>query len=173
MTLPLIGAKLLRFSKCTKGQVLLITPSAVREDKRNDACLLGYIIIHYELLDVCFQSVTVVLFGMILVIEQSPCLCIRNPLPFRREQHLRPIDDRLEVKPEVIGILVMLVNRHVHLPRFQTITVGNPCQCFFQQLLSNRIAFQVSVRHLCSNTVPFREIVLGIHQPRPCISSIQ
>lgn len=110
---------------------------------------------------------------MILVVEQSPCLCIRNPLPLRWEQHLRPVDDRLEVKPEVIGILVMLVNRHVHLPGFQTVAVSNPSQCLFQQLLPNRVAFQVSVRHLRSNTVAFREVVLGIGQPRSCIGSIQ
>lgn len=61
MTLPLIGTKLLRFGERTKGQVLLIAPSAVREDKRDDACLLGYIIIQHELLDVSFQSVASVL----------------------------------------------------------------------------------------------------------------
>ena len=57
VTLPLIGAKLLRFSKCTKGQMLFIAPSAVREDERDDAGLLGHIIIQYEFLDVSFQSV--------------------------------------------------------------------------------------------------------------------
>lgn len=61
VTLPLIDAKFLRLSKCTKGQVLLITPSAVREDERDDACLLGHIIIQHEFLDVSFQSVAVVL----------------------------------------------------------------------------------------------------------------
>lgn len=61
VTLPLIGAKLLRFRKRTKGQVFLITPSAVRKDERDDACLLGYIIIQHELLDVSFQSVANVL----------------------------------------------------------------------------------------------------------------
>ena len=110
---------------------------------------------------------------MILVVEQSPCLCISNSLPLSREQHFCPVDYRLEVKPEVIGILVMLVNRHVHLPRFQTVTVSNPRQCFFQQFLPNRVAFQVSVSHFCSNTVALREIVLGIRQPRTCISSVQ
>ena len=67
----------------------------------------------------------------------------------------------------------MLVNRHVHLPGFQTITVSNPRQCLFQQLLPNRVTFQVSVSHLRSNTVAFREVVLGIGQPRSCISSVQ
>jgi hypothetical protein len=37
VTLPLIGAKLLRFSERTKGQVLFIAPSAVREDERDNA----------------------------------------------------------------------------------------------------------------------------------------
>ena len=78
VTLPLIGAKLLRFSKRTKGQMLFIAPSAVREDKRDNTCFFRHIIIHHELLDVCFQSVAVVLLGMILVIEQTPCLCISN-----------------------------------------------------------------------------------------------
>lgn len=57
VTLPLIGAEFLRLSKCTKGQMLFVAPSAVREDKRDDACLLGHIIIQHELLDVRFQSV--------------------------------------------------------------------------------------------------------------------
>ena len=64
VTLPLIGAKLLRFRKRTKGQVLLIAPSAVREDERDDACLLSHIVIQHEFLDVSFQSVAVVLFGL-------------------------------------------------------------------------------------------------------------
>ena len=88
VTLPLIGAKLLRFRKRTKRQMLFVAPSAVREDEWDDACLLGHIIIQHELLDVRFQSVAVVLLCMVLVVEQSPCLCIRNPLPLRREQHL-------------------------------------------------------------------------------------
>lgn len=107
VTLPLIGAKLLRFSKRTKGQVLFIAPSAVREDELDDTCLLGHIIVHHELLDVRFQSVAVVLLRMILVVEQSPCLCIRNSLPLRREQHFSPVDDRQEVKPEIIGIILL------------------------------------------------------------------
>ena len=61
VTLPLIGAKLLRFSKRTKGQVLFIAPSAGREDERDDAGLFGHIIIQHEFLDVSFQSVAVVL----------------------------------------------------------------------------------------------------------------
>ena len=61
MTLRLVGAKLLRFSERTKGQVLFIAPSTVREDERDDACLLGYIIIQHEFLDVRFQSVASVL----------------------------------------------------------------------------------------------------------------
>lgn len=61
VTLPLIGAKLLRFSKRTKGQVLFIAPSAVREDERDDACFLGHIIIQHEFLDVSVQSVANVL----------------------------------------------------------------------------------------------------------------
>lgn len=77
MTLRLVGAKLLRFSERTKGQVLFIAPSAVREDERDNACLFRYIIVHNELFDVSFQSVTVVLLCMVLVVEQSPCLCIR------------------------------------------------------------------------------------------------
>lgn len=60
MTLPLIGAKLLRFSKRTKGQMLFVAPSAVREDERDNAGLLGHIIQH-EFLDVRFQSVASVL----------------------------------------------------------------------------------------------------------------
>ena len=173
MPLPLIGAEFLRLSERTKGQMLFVTPSTVRENERDDACLLGHIVIQHEFLDVSFQSVAIVLLCMVLVVEQSPYLCIRNPLPLRREQHFSPVDDRLEVKPEVIGILVMLVNRHVHLPGFQTVTVSNPCQCLFQQFLSNRVAFQIAVSHFRSNTVALREIVLGIRQPRPCISSIQ
>lgn len=55
VTLPLIGAKLLRFSKRTKGQVLFIAPSAVRENERDDACLLGHIIVHHEFFDVSFK----------------------------------------------------------------------------------------------------------------------
>lgn len=51
MTLRLVGTKLLRFSKRTKGQVLFIAPSAVREDERDDSCLLGHVIIQHELLD--------------------------------------------------------------------------------------------------------------------------
>ena len=61
VTLPLIGAEFLRLSECAKGQMLFIAPSAVREDKRDDACLLCYVIIHHELLDVCFQSIASVL----------------------------------------------------------------------------------------------------------------
>ena len=61
VTLPLIGAEFLRLSECAKGQVLLIAPSTVREDKRDDACLLGYVIIQHEFLDVSFQSVASVL----------------------------------------------------------------------------------------------------------------
>ena len=67
----------------------------------------------------------------------------------------------------------MLVNRHVHLPGFQTVTVSNPCQCLFQQFLPNRVAFQVSVSHFRSNTVAFREVVLRIGQPRSRVCSIQ
>ena len=61
VTLPLIGAEFLRLSECAKGQMLFITPSTVREDERDDACLLGYIIIQHEFLDVRFQSVASVL----------------------------------------------------------------------------------------------------------------
>lgn len=61
MTLPLVGTEFLRLSECTKGQMLFITPSAVREDERDDACLLGHIIIQHEFLDVSFQSVASVL----------------------------------------------------------------------------------------------------------------
>lgn len=57
VTLPLIGAKLLRFRKRTKGQMLFITPSTVREDERDDSGLLGHIIIQYKFFDVRFQSV--------------------------------------------------------------------------------------------------------------------
>lgn len=32
VTLPLVGTEFLRLSECTKGQMLFITPSAVRED---------------------------------------------------------------------------------------------------------------------------------------------
>lgn len=60
VTLPLIGTKLLRLSERVKGQMLFVAPSAVREDERDDACLLGYIIQH-EFLDVRFQSVASVL----------------------------------------------------------------------------------------------------------------
>lgn len=38
-----------------------ITPNTVREDERDDACLLSYIIIQYEFLNVRFQSVAIVL----------------------------------------------------------------------------------------------------------------
>ena len=61
VTLPLIGAKLLRFSERTKGQMLFIAPSTVREDERDDACLLGYIIIQHKFIDVRLQSVASVL----------------------------------------------------------------------------------------------------------------
>lgn len=61
VTLPLIGAEFLRLSKCTKGQMLFVAPSTVREDERDDAGLLGHIIIQYEFLDVSFQSVAIVL----------------------------------------------------------------------------------------------------------------
>lgn len=61
VTLPLIGAKLLRFRKRTKRQMLFVAPSAVREDERDDTCLFGHIIIQYEFLDVSFQSVASVL----------------------------------------------------------------------------------------------------------------
>lgn len=61
VTLPLIGAKLLRFSERTKGQMLFIAPSAVREDERDDACLLGHIIIQHKFIDVRLQSVASVL----------------------------------------------------------------------------------------------------------------
>ena len=61
VTLPLIGAKLLRFSERTKGQMLFVAPSTVRENERDDAGLLGHIIIQYEFLDVSFQSVAIVL----------------------------------------------------------------------------------------------------------------
>ena len=61
MTLRLVGTEFLRFGEHTKGQMLFIAPSAVREDERDDACLLGHIIIQHEFLDVGFQSVAVVL----------------------------------------------------------------------------------------------------------------
>lgn len=61
MSLRLISPKFLRFSKHTKGQMLFIAPSAVREDKRDDARLLGHIIIQHEFLDISVQSVAVVL----------------------------------------------------------------------------------------------------------------
>lgn len=61
MTLRFVGTEFLRFSERTKGQMLFIAPSAVREDERDDACFLGYIIIQHELLDVSFQSVANVL----------------------------------------------------------------------------------------------------------------
>lgn len=61
VTLPLIGAKLLRFSERTKGQMLFVTPSTVREDERDDSGLLGHIVIQHKLLDVGFQSVASVL----------------------------------------------------------------------------------------------------------------
>ena len=93
MPLPLIGAKLLRFSKRTKGQMLFVTPSTVREDERDDACLLGHIIIQHELLDISVQSVAIILLCMVLVVKQSPRLCISNPLPLSREQHFCPVDN--------------------------------------------------------------------------------
>ena len=61
VTLPLIGAEFLQLSECTNGQMLFVAPSTVRENERNDTCLLGYIIIQHELLDVRFQSVASVL----------------------------------------------------------------------------------------------------------------
>ena len=61
MTLRFVGTEFLRLRKRTKGQMLFVAPSAVREDKRDNACLLGHLIIHHELLDVCFQSVASVL----------------------------------------------------------------------------------------------------------------
>lgn len=61
VTLPLVGAEFLRLSECTNGQMLFVAPSTVRENERNDTCLLGYIIIQNELLDVRFQSVASVL----------------------------------------------------------------------------------------------------------------
>lgn len=61
MPLPLVGTEFLRLSKRTKGQVLLITPSAVRENERDDACLLDYVIIQHEFLDISVQSVASVL----------------------------------------------------------------------------------------------------------------
>lgn len=57
MPLPLIGAEFLRLGERTKGQIFFVAPSTVREDERNDTCLLGHIIIQHELLDVRFQSV--------------------------------------------------------------------------------------------------------------------
>lgn len=41
--------------------MLLVAPSAVREDERDDTGLLSYIIIQHEFLDVRFQSVANVL----------------------------------------------------------------------------------------------------------------
>ena len=61
MTLRFVGTKLLRFSERTKGQMLFIAPSTVREDERDDSGLLGHIVIQHELLDVGFQSVASVL----------------------------------------------------------------------------------------------------------------
>ena len=61
MTLPLISPKFLRFSERTKGQMLFIAPSTVREDERDDAGLLSYIIIQHEFLDISVQSVASVL----------------------------------------------------------------------------------------------------------------
>lgn len=61
MPLPLIGAEFLRLGERTKGQIFFVAPSTVREDERDDACFLGYIIIQHELLDVSFQSVANVL----------------------------------------------------------------------------------------------------------------
>lgn len=61
VTLPLVGTEFLRFRKRTKGQMLFITPCTVREDERDDASLLGHIIIQHEFLDVSFQSVASVL----------------------------------------------------------------------------------------------------------------
>lgn len=57
MTLRLVGTELLRFSERTKGQMLFVAPNAVRENKQDDACLLSYIIIQHEFLDICVQSV--------------------------------------------------------------------------------------------------------------------
>lgn len=61
MPLPLVGTEFLRLRKRTKGQMLFVAPSAVREDKRDDACFLGHIIIQHEFLDVSVQSVANVL----------------------------------------------------------------------------------------------------------------
>lgn len=61
VTLPLIGTKLLRFRKRTKGQMLFVAPSAVREDERDDAGLLGYVIIPHEFLDISVYNVANVL----------------------------------------------------------------------------------------------------------------
>ena len=69
VTLPLIGAEFLRLSKCTKGQMLFVAPSAVREDERDNACLLGHVIIQHEFLDISVQSVAIILLCMVLVVE--------------------------------------------------------------------------------------------------------
>ena len=61
MPLPLVGTEFLRFSKRTKRQMLFVAPSAVREDERDDACLLGHIIIQHKFIDVRLQSVASVL----------------------------------------------------------------------------------------------------------------
>lgn len=68
VTLRLVGTELLRLGERTKGQMLFVAPSTVREDKRDDACLLGYVIIQHEFLDVSVQSVAVVLLCMVLVV---------------------------------------------------------------------------------------------------------
>lgn len=61
MTLRFVGTEFLRLRKRTKRQMLFVAPSAVREDKRDDACFLGHIIIQHEFLDVSVQSVANVL----------------------------------------------------------------------------------------------------------------
>ena len=128
--LPLIRLSLLGGSESTEAQIFFFPG----EDIGIDALLIRHLIVNQQRFDLPLQSVRVKLRVFEAIVEQHP-LDAFHLFPLYREDGLHPLNNLAEVEPNLIGMLVLLVESHIFLNRPKTVSGGNPLNGRLQILL--------------------------------------
>lgn len=140
---------------------------ALAEKVGIDAAFVGNILVLHKLRNLRFERATIEMLGVVAIVKVSPIDAL-HLLAVVREEHLHPIDYLLEIEPQFVGIVRVLVRSHIILD----IAVGNPLDGCFEVLLAVCRTFEVVACHTLCRAVVFAEIAFGIGDPLARIDGI-
>ena len=112
-----------------------------------------------------------------VVVEPRPVEAFHDFAELARvEVRNRPVEHVLEIRPEVVGIRVVLVRRHIAHGRLRLsearFVLRHPFECLFQEVLPDGRAVHVVLAEAIRAAVRFREMALGVAHERAGIDGV-